>query len=234
MTLEAAFKDLTAKWERLAEELEQGLLWSVTETNPAEEHALATHYVDAATDLIAAAREGLAACRAAVDGGLSLGQAGQSLLLCQARYNALIELFYSQMASYGRLRRLRRFGREKGGAWRDWAAHVRKATGPLPPAHGRSQSGAVRLLAGGGRPRRDRHRVSASHERRSADHNAAGPKCDRFHDLKSGSAGRRAGRPRSRSAPRRRPACRTRSRILPAIRGDPNVDKRMFRAGECR
>ena len=65
MTLEVAFKDLTAKWERLAEELEQGLLWSVTETKPAEEHALATHYVDAATDLIAAAGEGLAACRAA-------------------------------------------------------------------------------------------------------------------------------------------------------------------------
>jgi hypothetical protein len=127
MTLEAAFKDLSAKWERLAEELEQGLLWSVAETKPDEEHALATHCLDAATDLVSTAREGLAACRAAADGGLNLAQAGQALLRCQERYNALVELFHSQMASYDRLRRLRRFGREKRRAWRDWADHVCQA-----------------------------------------------------------------------------------------------------------
>jgi hypothetical protein len=127
MTLDAAFKELSARWERLAEELEHGLLWSVTETKPAEEHMLATHYVDGATDLVSAAREGLAACRAAVDAGPSLGLAGQALLRCQERYNVVTELFNSRLASYGRLRRLRRFGREKRGAWRGWAAHVRKA-----------------------------------------------------------------------------------------------------------
>ena len=127
MTLEAAFKDVTAKWERLAEELEQSLLWSVTETKPAGEHALATHYVDAGTDLIAAAREGLAACRAEVDGGLSLGLTGPSLLRCQERYNTLAGRFHNEMASYERIRRLRRFGLEKGAAWRDWVAHVHKA-----------------------------------------------------------------------------------------------------------
>jgi hypothetical protein len=127
MTLEATFKDLTARWDRLAEELEQGLLWSVTETMPAEEHALATHYVDATTDLIAAAREGLTASRTATDDGPNLIRAGRALLLCQEQYNALVRLFRTRMASRGRRRRLRRFGREKGGAWRDWTVHVRRA-----------------------------------------------------------------------------------------------------------
>ena len=129
MTLGTAFQELAAKWQRLAEELEQGLLWQVTETKPAEEHALATHYVDGATDLVAAAREGLAAARAAVEGVVSLGQVGQAQLRCQERYNALGDLFHSRLASCARLRRLRRFGREKGGAWRDWAAHVGRALG---------------------------------------------------------------------------------------------------------
>ena len=126
MTLEAVFRDLAAKWEQLVEELEHSLLWSVTEMKPAEEHALATHYVDGVTDLIAVAQEGLAACRAA-DPGAGLGAAGQVLLRGQERYDALVELFNSRLASYGRLRRLGRFGREKGGVWRDWAAHVRTA-----------------------------------------------------------------------------------------------------------
>jgi hypothetical protein len=129
MTLEMAFKDLTARWERLAEELEEGLLWSVTETRPDEEHAMATHYIDAATDLIATAREGLAACRGAVDGAPNLGLAGRSLLRCQERYNALVALFDGEMASYRRVRRLRRFAREKGGAWRGWADRVGEAVG---------------------------------------------------------------------------------------------------------
>jgi len=126
MTLEAAFKEQSAKWEALVEELEHGLLWSVTETKPEEEYALATQYLDAATDLVATAREGLEACRVVSDELPSLGQAGQSLSRCQERYNAMVELFDSRMASYGRLQRLCRFGREKGGAWRDWAAQVRK------------------------------------------------------------------------------------------------------------
>jgi hypothetical protein len=129
MTLEVAFKDLTARWERLAEELEQGLLWSVTETRPDDEHALATRYLDAATDLIAAAREGLAAARDAIGGGPNLGLVGRSLLRCQERYNALVELFDGEMGSYRRVRRLRRFGREKGRAWRDWADRVGEAVG---------------------------------------------------------------------------------------------------------
>jgi hypothetical protein len=124
MTLEAVFKDLSAKWERLAEELEHDLLWSVMETKPAEEHALANHYVDGVTDLIAIAREGLAASQAVTDAGMGLGQAGQAVLRGQERYNVLVELFYSRLASYGRRRRLRRFGREKGGTWRGWAVHV--------------------------------------------------------------------------------------------------------------
>src|SRR4051812_16598921 len=99
MTLEAAFTDLSSRFERLVEELEQGLLWSVMETMPAEEHALATHYVDATTDLIAAAREGLTASRAAIDGGPSLVRAGRALLLCQGRYHALVGLFENRMAS---------------------------------------------------------------------------------------------------------------------------------------
>jgi hypothetical protein len=124
MTLEGNFKDLATKWERLVEELEHGLLWSVTETKPDEDHALANHYVDAATDLIAVAREGLAASQMAAGEIQSLGQAGKSLLRCQEQYNSVVELFDSKMASYSRIRRIRRFGSEKRDAWRDWAAHV--------------------------------------------------------------------------------------------------------------
>jgi hypothetical protein len=126
MTLEAAFKEQSAKWEGLVEELEHGLLWSVLETKPEEEHILVTQYIDAATDLISTAREGLEASQVVANELPSLGQAGQSLSRCQERYNAMVELFNSRMASYGRLQRLCRFGREKGGAWRDWAAQVRK------------------------------------------------------------------------------------------------------------
>jgi hypothetical protein len=127
MTLEGMFMDLATKWERLVEELEHGLLWSVMETKPDEEHALATHYVDAATDLIAAARLGLAACQTAADGNTSLGQSGKSLLCCQQQYNSVVELFDSTMASYARIRKIKRFGSEKRNAWRDWAAQVCKA-----------------------------------------------------------------------------------------------------------
>jgi hypothetical protein len=142
MTLEAAFNELLVKWRHLAEELEQGLLWSVIETKPPEEHALANHYVDGATDLVAAAREGVAACQAAADGGP--GPAARALLRCQQQYNAVVEQFHERLASYGRLRRLRRFGREKGGAWKDWAVHVRQAVGRCR----RPMEGLGRMLFG--------------------------------------------------------------------------------------
>jgi hypothetical protein len=124
MTLEGNFMELRAKWERLVEELEHGLLWSVLETKPNEEHALANQYIDAATDLIATARLGLAACQNVAGESLSLAQAGKSLLRSQEQYNAVLELFDSKMASYARIRRIRRFGSERRDAWRGWAAHV--------------------------------------------------------------------------------------------------------------
>jgi hypothetical protein len=127
MTLEAVFKDLSAKWERLVEELEHGLLWSVTQTQPEEEHTLAHHYVDGATDLLDLARKGLTACRSVADRTLGLAQAGKALLKCQEQYNALAELYDSRLASRLQLRRLRNFGMERGGAWNDWAKHVRDA-----------------------------------------------------------------------------------------------------------
>jgi hypothetical protein len=127
MTLEAVFNDLSRKWDRLAEELDDGLLWAITQTKPEEEHELATQYLDMTTDLISTAREGLEAARApSSNGTFNTGLATQSLLRCHERYNALADLFNSRMASYARLRHLRRFGRQRGRAWRDWAAHVRK------------------------------------------------------------------------------------------------------------
>jgi hypothetical protein len=126
MTLEASFNLLSAKWTRMAEEFEQGLLWSVMETKPADEHALATYYVDGVTDLVGFARAGLDACRSAVAAGSQLPQVGQTLLQCQRHYNAIVEQF-GRLASCERLRRLRRFGREKGHPWAPWVAHVRKA-----------------------------------------------------------------------------------------------------------
>src|SRR5262249_28425887 len=103
-------------------------------------HALATHYVDAATDLVAAAREGLAESRAAEGAGPGLARGGRALTACQGRYNVIVEQFASRLASYGRLRRLRRLGPEKGGAWRDGAAQVKRAVArcgrPMGDVHG--------------------------------------------------------------------------------------------------
>ena len=127
MTLETVFHDLSVQWERLVEELEHGLLWAITETKPDEEHELANQYLDMATDLISTAREGWEASRAPTSkGAFNPGLATQSLLKCHERYNAMMDLFNSRMASYAGIRRLRRFGRERGRAWRDWAANVRK------------------------------------------------------------------------------------------------------------
>src|SRR5262249_44151011 len=89
----------------------------------------ATHFVDGATDLIALAREGLEAAREGAEGAPDPGAAAPALLRCQERYNTLAEMFQTRLASYGRLRRLLRFGRGRGPAWRDGAAHVRKALG---------------------------------------------------------------------------------------------------------
>jgi hypothetical protein len=127
MSLEAVFNDLAVQWERLTDELDHGLLWAITETKPHEEHELANQYCDMATDLITAAREGLEASRApTTNGAFNSGLATQSLVRCHERYNAMADLFNSRMASYSQLRRLRRFGRERGRTWRDWADHVRK------------------------------------------------------------------------------------------------------------
>src|SRR3974390_3534108 len=123
MTLEAVFKDLSAKWERLVEELEHGLLWSVTQVKPDDEHALAHLYVDGATDMLDLARSALSACRTVAD-GTSLGQAAKALLQCQKEYNALAELYHDRLASREQVKRLRRFGTPKGGARRDWAPRV--------------------------------------------------------------------------------------------------------------
>jgi hypothetical protein len=150
MTLEAVFIDLSARWQRLVEEIEHGLLWSVTEAKPAEEHALATFYVDTATDLTAVAREGLAAARAGIGVVSNLPQTVGALLQCQERFHALGEQFHDRLASYGRLRHLRRFGREKGGAWLDWAGQVRRALdrcGPPMDDVGRALLGSWQEIA---------------------------------------------------------------------------------------
>jgi hypothetical protein len=124
MTLEGNFKELASKWERLVEELEHGLLWSVTETKPNEEHALATHYIDTATDLVAAAREGLTISQNAASTDLSLSQAGKTLLRCQEQFHSIAAMFESKMGSYGRIRKIKRFGSERRMAWREWASRV--------------------------------------------------------------------------------------------------------------
>jgi hypothetical protein len=127
MTLVDVFVDLSGKWKRMVEELEHGLLWSVVEMKPDEEHTLAHHYADGATDLLDLAHKGLAACSSVADGSPSLAQAGQALLNCQRQFNALVELYDSRLASRSLLRRLQRFGTEKGGTWQVWANHVRDA-----------------------------------------------------------------------------------------------------------
>jgi hypothetical protein len=130
MTLEAVFDNLTTRWRRLLEVVEQDLLWCVTKSQPEvqDRHHLGAEYTDAATDLLSAVRDGLAAC-AAVPRPPDLARAALALARCQGKYNVVSEMFETRLASYGRLRRLAKFGREKGGACRDWAAGIRTALG---------------------------------------------------------------------------------------------------------
>jgi hypothetical protein len=128
MTLEAVGWDLQRKWQRLNDQLVQDLLWAVTETRPADEgHALATRYEDGVTDLLDQARTALLESQRLTDGPPSLAGASRALVVCQRCFNRLAGRLASDFLSYQRVGRLRRFGRERGGGWRDWAEHVGRA-----------------------------------------------------------------------------------------------------------
>jgi len=127
MTLEAAFKDLSGRWQALHEQLEQDLLWAALETKPDEEHALASRYVDGITDLVAEARQAAADSRRLAEAPPDLAQAGRGLLGAQRRFARVAQRLSADLLAYPRLRKLRRFGRERGGAWRAWAVQVHHA-----------------------------------------------------------------------------------------------------------
>jgi hypothetical protein len=127
MTLETALKDVGAKWELLHDRLTEDLLWSITQTMPGEQHALATHYVDAATDLIGEVNTALSDVRAAISEGANLGQTAQALARSQERFIRVNEQYSDRMASHTSLRRLRRFGRERKSGWQEWTVQVIKA-----------------------------------------------------------------------------------------------------------
>jgi hypothetical protein len=127
MTLEAAFKDLSGRWQALHEQLEQDLLWAALETKPDEEHALASRYVDGITDLVAEARQAATDSRRLAEGPPDLAQASRGLLAAQRRFAGVARRLSADLLAYPRLRNLHRFGRERGGAWRAWAVQVHQA-----------------------------------------------------------------------------------------------------------
>jgi hypothetical protein len=127
MTLEAAFRDLSGRWQALHEQLEQDLLWAALETKPDEDHTLASRYVDGITDLVAEVRQAAADSRRLAEGPPDLAQASRGLVAAQRRHARVAQLLSGEFLAYPRLRRLRRFGRERGGAWRAWAAQVHRS-----------------------------------------------------------------------------------------------------------
>jgi hypothetical protein len=127
MTLEAAFKDMSERWQALHERLEQDLLWAALETKPDEEHSLASRYVDGITDLVAEARQAAADSRGLAVGPPSVTLASRGMLAAQRHFTRVARRLSADLLAYSRLRKLRRFGRERGGAWKDWAGEVHRA-----------------------------------------------------------------------------------------------------------
>jgi hypothetical protein len=127
MTLEAVCKDLNRKWQALHDQLVDDVLWSVTETKPDEEHTLATHFIDAATDLIAEVERALNEMKALAVGQPNIADASRILTVCQEQYHRIAAMIFAELLSYPSIKKLRRFGREHDNAWRDWAEHVQKA-----------------------------------------------------------------------------------------------------------
>ncbi len=127
MTLEAVFKDLSKKWQTLHDQLVDDLLWSVTETKPDEDHTLANYYMDGTTDLISEVKRALGETKKVAEGQPNLAQASQVLMCCQECYHYLTKRLLAEFLSYQRIKKLMRFGKERGNGWRDWAAQMRNA-----------------------------------------------------------------------------------------------------------
>ena len=151
MTLEAAFKEQLAKWEGLVEELEHGLLWSVTETKPEEEHTLVTQYLDAATDLISHGPRGPGGMPGRRRRGAEPRTGGAVPLAMSGtvqRHGRVVQLPDGVIRLAPAIASLRP---RKGGRLARLGSPGPEGAGPLPPAHGRPQPGAVQLLARGSR-----------------------------------------------------------------------------------
>jgi hypothetical protein len=127
MTLEAVCKDLAKQFQALHDQLVQDLLWTATETKPEDEHSLATRYIDGITDLVAEVKDALSICQALSVAPPNLAQASHGLMACQDQYNKIARRLSGDFLSYQAVAKLRRFGRERGGAWSDWAGQIRKA-----------------------------------------------------------------------------------------------------------
>jgi hypothetical protein len=135
MTLEAAFNNLSGRWQALYEQLEQDLLWAAVETKPDEEHSLASRYVDGITDLVDEARQAAEDARGFTEGSPDFAQTTRRLLGVQRRFARVAQRLTEDLLAYSRVRKLRRFGRERGGAWQAWSVQVHRALqrcqGPL-------------------------------------------------------------------------------------------------------
>jgi hypothetical protein len=127
MTLEAVCKDLNRRWQTLHDQLVDDVLWSVTETKPDEEHTLAGRHTDAVTDLIAEVERAQNEMKALSEGQPNIADAGRILTFCQERFHRIASVIFADLLSYQSIRKLRRFGRERPGAWHDWTEHLQKA-----------------------------------------------------------------------------------------------------------
>ena len=128
MPLETSFRDLCAHLDTLGEAL-QSVHFTAVEDRPAHGDAVFVDlFGDAATDLLGWLQEARQAadeaCRAAAYPS-DLGRAWRCLTVCHDRYSRIAHHFHADLIHHRRIQELGRFGRQRGGEWRRWAASVR-------------------------------------------------------------------------------------------------------------
>lgn len=123
MTLTTSLVELATRLDTLEQHLED-LLWAVVQAQPDEAHGhtLVDQYEATTEDLISLVREAREALQSLAGSSRSVA-IGPVLSLCQERHNRLVARYYSDLASYERLRGLRRMRRRWGG-WASWSVGV--------------------------------------------------------------------------------------------------------------
>jgi len=130
MALEAAFDDLGLRMRAALEALLE-LRVTVVEDRPLHgEAALVDGWGDAVEDLVGAAREAVEAAdeaRRYTGPPPDIDRARRSLSACHERAGRVARAFWSDLASFQRVRDLTRLARRRKGEWLAWSEGVRVA-----------------------------------------------------------------------------------------------------------